>query len=144
MPGQLLQNPFRESGPKKTYTQQLIALFAWPKKKPVGHKGWKYRGNLAKTSWDAIESRTLLTLGRTRKFIPPPLYKRAGLIEPLPRFFGMLQYSETILPSVEAFDNLNKMRFILWVVALPEACEVTNNGRHLGRHLGFYQELETG
>ena len=23
-----------------------------------------------------------------------------------------------------------------------EACDVTNNGRHIGRHLGFYQELE--
>ena len=28
------------------------------------------------------------------------------------------------------------------MVALLEACDVTNNGRHLGRHLGFYQELE--
>ena len=35
------------------------------------------------------------------------------------------------------------MRYILWVVAPLEACDVTNNGRHLGRHLGFYQELET-
>ena len=35
------------------------------------------------------------------------------------------------------------MRSILWVVALLEACNVTNNGRHLGRHLGFYHELET-
>ena len=34
------------------------------------------------------------------------------------------------------------MRYILWMVALLEACDVTNNGRHLGRHLGFYQELE--
>ena len=34
------------------------------------------------------------------------------------------------------------MRCILGVVALLEACDVTNNGRHLGRHLGFYQELE--
>ena len=34
------------------------------------------------------------------------------------------------------------MRYILWVVAPLEACDVTNNGRHLGRHLGFYQELE--
>ena len=23
-----------------------------------------------------------------------------------------------------------------------EPCDVINNGRHLGRHLGFYQELE--
>ena len=34
------------------------------------------------------------------------------------------------------------MRHVLWVVALLEACDVTNNGRHLGCHLGFYQELE--
>ena len=35
-----------------------------------------------------------------------------------------------------------KMRYVLWVVALLEACDVTNNGRHLSRHLGFYQEVE--
>ena len=34
------------------------------------------------------------------------------------------------------------MRYILWVVALLGARDVTNNSRHLGRHLGFYQELE--
>ena len=34
------------------------------------------------------------------------------------------------------------MRYILLVVALLEARDVTNNGRHLGRHLGFCQELE--
>ena len=28
------------------------------------------------------------------------------------------------------------------MVALLEACDVTNNGCHLGRYLGFYQELE--
>ena len=28
------------------------------------------------------------------------------------------------------------------MVALLEACDVTNNGRHLGRHLRCYQELE--
>ena len=28
------------------------------------------------------------------------------------------------------------------MVALLEACDVTSNGRHLDRHLGFYQELE--
>ena len=30
------------------------------------------------------------------------------------------------------------MRYILWVVALLGACDVTNNARHLK----FYQELE--
>ena len=33
------------------------------------------------------------------------------------------------------------MRYISWVVPLLEACDVTNNGRHLGRNLAFYQEL---
>ena len=51
-----------------------------------------------------------------------------------PRFLILLQW--------KAFDLLNKMRYILLVVALPEAYDVTNNGRHFGRHLGFYQELE--
>ena len=31
----------------------------------------------------------------------------------------------------KAFDLLNKIRYILWVVALLEACDATNNGRHL-------------
>ena len=43
-----------------------------------------------------------LTLGRTRKFIPPPWYKEWGLMEPLLRVFDMLQYFETILRSVES------------------------------------------
>ena len=54
---------------------------------------------------------TGLTLGRTRKFIPPPWYKGQGGvgIEPLHRVFDMLQYFETILPSVESLDGL-----LLW------------------------------
>ena len=62
-------------------------------------------------------------------------------MEPFPRVFSMLQYFETIFPAVD-LDLLNKMRHILWVVALLEACDVTNNGRHLGCHLGFYQEFK--
>ena len=34
------------------------------------------------------------------------------------------------------------MRYILRVVALLEVRDVTSNGRHPGRHLRFYQELE--
>ena len=41
-----------------------------------------------------------------------------------------------------AFDIIKKMRYILCVVALLEACDVTNKDCHLGHHLGFYQELE--
>ena len=61
-------------------------------------------------------------------------------MEPLPGVFDMLQYFEMILPfKWKAFDVfLQDERYILWVVALLEACDVNNNGRHLG----FYQELE--
>ena len=87
-----------------------------------------------------------LTLVRTHKIIihtPTKVQKGGGLIEPLPAVFDMLQYFEMILPLVESLnDLLNKMRYILWVVALMEACDVTNNGCHLGRYLGFYQEVE--
>ena len=43
----------------------------------------------------------MFPLGRTRKFIPPPRYRGWVVMEPLPRVFDMLQYFETILPSVE-------------------------------------------
>ena len=44
-----------------------------------------------------------LTLGRTRKVVPPPWYKgRGGLMEPPSRVFDKLQYFETILPSLES------------------------------------------
>jgi len=33
------------------------------------------------------------------------------------------------------------MRYILWVATLLEACDVIQDGRHLGRHLGFCQKL---
>ena len=61
-----------------------------------------------------------------------------GLKELLATVFGMLQYLETICVQWKAFDLLNNIRYIFWVVALLEACDVTHNGRHLG----FYQELE--
>ena len=47
------------------------------------------------------DQETSLTLGRTRKFIPPPWYKGGGM-EPLPAVFDILQYFETILTSVES------------------------------------------
>ena len=47
-----------------------------------------------------------LTLGRTRKFIAPPLYKGCGGggggWKPSPQNFDMLQYFETNFPSVES------------------------------------------
>ena len=46
----------------------------------------------------------ILSLGRTRKFMPLVWYKGGGgggWMEPLPGVFDMLQYFETILPLVE-------------------------------------------
>ena len=58
--------------------------------------------------------------------------------EPLPEFLICCSISKRFHLWWKAFDLLYKMRYILCVVALLEACDVTNNGRHLG----FYQELE--
>jgi len=33
------------------------------------------------------------------------------------------------------------MRYILWVAALLGACDVIQDGHHLGRHFGFYRKL---
>ena len=87
-----------------------------------------------------------LTLGRTRKVIPPSWYKRGGGVGvdglPFPTVFDMLHYFVKILHSLESIDLLYKVRYSIWLVALLEACDVTSNGRHLGCHLGFYHELE--
>ena len=53
-----------------------------------------------------------------------------GLMEPLPRVFDMF--------SIIRNDFAFKMRYILFLVTPLEACDITNNGRHLR----FYQELE--
>ena len=80
--------------------------------------------------------RNLLTLGRTRKFIPPPWYKGAkgGGVRwnPIPGVLICCSISKWFYFKWKAFDLPNKISYILRVVALLEACGVTNNGRHLG------------
>ena len=78
-----------------------------------------------------------LTPGRTGKWqihTPTEAQGEGGgevVMEPLPRvLICCLQW--------KAFDLLNKMRYILWVVALLEACDVINNVLHLG----FYQKFK--
>ena len=61
---------------------------------------------------------------------------------PAQEFLICCNISKRFYLQWKAFDLLYKMRYILWVVALLGACEVTNNGPHLGHHLGVYQELE--
>ena len=40
--------------------------------------------------------------------------------------------------KITGSSHLKKMRYVSWVVALLEACDVANNSRHLG----FYQVSE--
>ena len=58
---------------------------------------------------------------------------------PPPRVFDMFSISKRFCLQLKASDLLNKIMYILWVVALLEVCDVPNNN---GRHLVFYQELE--
>ena len=67
----------------------------------------------------------------------PPWYK-GQLTEPLLEFLICCSILKRFCLQWKAFDLVNKVRYILWVVALLEAYDITNRGRHLG----FYQELE--
>ena len=81
-----------------------------------------------------------LTLGRARKFIPHrgTMAGWGGGMEPPLKFLIFCSILKRFYLQWKAFDLLCKRRYILWVVALLAACDVTNNGRHLG----FYQGLE--
>ena len=57
---------------------------------------------------------------------------------PSPEFFICCNISKRLYPQWKAFDLFYKMRYIIRVVALLKAYDVTN----IGRLLGFYQELE--
>ena len=70
---------------------------------------------------------------------PYTIVRGEGSMEPLPAFFF---FSKRFWLQWKAFDLLNKLRLILWVVTLLEACDVTKHGRHFEQRLGFYQELE--
>ena len=52
-------------------------------------------------------------------------------INPSPEFSLCCSILKRFYLWWKAFDLFNKLGYILWVVALPEACDVTNNGRHL-------------
>ena len=58
--------------------------------------------------------------------------------DPSPKFLICCSISKRFYFQWKAFDLLNKMRYILLVVAPLEACDVTNKGRHLR----CYQDLE--
>ena len=85
----------------------------------------------------------MLTLGHTCKFKPPPCYKVGGGVDGPPlEFLICCIISKRFYLQWKTFNLLYKMmRYILWQVVLLGACDDTNNGCHLGRHLGIYQEL---
>ena len=79
-----------------------------------------------------------LTLRRTQIHTPTIIQGGEGWMEPLPGVYDacLLQYFETILPLVESlWSSYNKIRYVLWVVALLEACD--NNDLHLAAILHF-------
>ena len=47
--------------------------------------------------------------------------------EPSPGFLMCCSISKRFYLQWKAFNLLKKMRYLLWVVALPEDCDVTNN-----------------
>ena len=61
----------------------------------------------------------LLTLGRTRKVIPPPWHKGGG------GGGGEVDETSSVSFQWKAFDLLYKRKYILLVVALLEAYDVT-------------------
>ena len=68
-------------------------------------------------------------LGRTRTLIYQPWYQGTGLMDPPPppprRVFYMFSISKRFCLQWKASDLFNKIMYILWVVALLEACDVT-------------------
>ena len=60
---------------------------------------------------------------------------------PLPEFLICYSIWKPFYLYGKPLIFLNKMRYILWVVALLEACDITNNGRHLARYLGFLPRI---
>ena len=79
---------------------------------------------------------------RTYKESHIPTVVQGGWRNPSPEVSKCCSISKRFCLQWKAFDPPYKMRYILWVVALLEAWDVTKHGCHLGRHLGFYQELE--
>ena len=51
---------------------------------------------------------------------------------PLPEFLICCSTSKPFCHQRIDLDLPKKTAYILWVVALLEPCDVTNNGRHLG------------
>ena len=69
--------------------------------------------NNSKQIFGEYLKRKSLTLGLTRKVIPPPWYKVGGWMEPSPEFLICCSISKRFYLKWKAFNLLNKMRYIL-------------------------------
>ena len=77
----------------------------------------------------------VLTLGRSRKVIPPPLYKGEE------SFWYAAAFRKDYIFSEEPFIFPKEEVYFIGSGA-AKTCGVTKHGRHLGHHLGFYRKLE--
>ena len=84
---------------------------------------------------DVVDPKESLKYASNRR-LPPPWYKGGGGYGTPPQSFWYV----AVFRNDFAFSGKPSQQdeVILWVVRLLEACDNTNNGRHLG----FYQELE--
>ena len=83
----------------------------------------------------------LLTLGCTLKVIPPRWYRGwvNGTPPPLLEFLICCSILKRFRLQWKAFDLLYSMRYILWVVALLEVCDVTK--KHINNSFSsFYPQ----
>ena len=70
--------------------------------------------------------------------LTPTAVQGVGVDETPLEFLICCSISKLFCYKWKAFDLLQNTRYILWVVALLEVCEITKHGRHFV----FYQELE--
>ena len=66
---------------------------------------------------------------------PTAAQGRRGGWNPSPEFLICCSILKRLSLQWKVFDLLNKMWYIIWVMALLESCDVTNYGRLLGWHI---------
>ena len=88
---------------------------------------YHYRPN-----WMTLQFCYQLNLGHTRKVISPPCTRGGGGdLNHSPEFLICCSISKRFCLQWKAFDLVDKLRYILWVLALLEVCDVTKHGCHL-------------
>ena len=129
-------NRMRRYKVTKGWKNKILMIIHWESVKHSGsqilhHKKYLY-----------LHHQIMMVNPRTYTHTPTVVkYGRGGCWNPSLEFFIYCSISKKITLSGKPsnFEILEKMKYILWVVALLETCAVTKHGSHLGRHLGFYE-----